>query len=121
MSRNVIEEIELNIKEARKVVELGASLERLYSNRDFKKVILEGYFEQEAIRLVQLKADPAMQDEKSQQAIWKLMDAIGRLNQYFRMVIQQADMAKSAIESDEAEKESLLAEELEADAIGGLQ
>ena len=57
MSNEAINAIERDIKEARKHVELGDSLERLLNNRDFKKVIVEGYFEKEAARLVHLKAD----------------------------------------------------------------
>ena len=45
MSEEVIQQLETNIQQDKKLVELGASLERLRSNRDFKKVILEGYFD----------------------------------------------------------------------------
>ena len=57
MIDNQVEEIELEINQAKEKVALKDSLEKLIKNRDFKKVITEGYFEQEAIRLVLLKAD----------------------------------------------------------------
>jgi hypothetical protein len=44
--------IELNIKEAKKIAEQGDALVRLSGNRDFRNLVIEGYFEREAVRLV---------------------------------------------------------------------
>lgn len=113
MSQSAIEEIELNIKEAKKLVDLGKSLDRLHSNRDFKRVIGEGFFKDEAVRLVHLKSDPAMQDADHQEAVTKQMDAIGGLVHYFRMVQHQSMLAAKAIEADEETRDELMAEELD--------
>lgn len=113
MSRNDIQEIELNIKEAQKMVDLGKSLDRLYSNKDFKKVFLEGYFKDEAVRLVHLKSDPSMQKVEYQTAIVKNMDAIGAVRSYFDMLNHQAQMAKQAIDAGEEALEELRTEEAE--------
>ena len=110
MSSEQLQAIENNIKQSQKIADLGASLERLRSNRDFKRVILEGYFEEEAIRLVHLKADANMQTPESQQAITQQMDSIGSLSQYFRTLDLRASMAGKAIASDEAMRDELLAE-----------
>lgn len=107
-----IKDIEMNIQQAKELVELGNAMERLRSNRDFRLVLSKGYFEQESIRLVHLKADPNMQSESSQLSIVKQMDAIGALNQYFQMVFHRAAMAEKAIESDEETCSELAAEEL---------
>jgi hypothetical protein len=112
MLNDTIQRIEANIKEARKIVDLGDSLERLRSNRDFKKVIMEGYFEQEAIRLVHLKADPSMQSADMQKSIVSQMDAIGALHQYFTTVFHKASIARKAIDADEETRDEILAEEL---------
>lgn len=101
MSQEQIQAIEQNIREANKFVELGEALERLRTNKDFKKVISEGYFEREAIRLVHLKADPNMQSPDSQKSILAQIDAIGSLDQYFKAVFQQSSMARKAITSSE--------------------
>ncbi|TXH13303.1 MAG: hypothetical protein E6R03_11530 [Hyphomicrobiaceae bacterium] len=103
-----IQAIDSNIREAKKIVDVGDSLERLRANRDFKRVILEGYFEQEAIRLVQLKADPNMQSLDSQKSIIAQIDAIGSLGQYFHAVYQKAQIARKAIVSDEETRDELL-------------
>lgn len=112
MTSHTIKEIEDNIKEARKTVELGHSLERLFNNRDFKKIVLEGYFRDEAIRLVHLKGDPAVQSAESQAAIIRSMEAISELSNYFRNVRHQVMLAEKSIQSDEAMIEELLEEEL---------
>lgn len=107
-----IETLELNIKAAKKTAELGKSLDRLSRNRDFKNLILEGYFEKEAIRLVTLKGDPNMQDDESQRSLIKQMDAIGGLRQYMSAVVQLSRMAEKALIEDEETREQILAEEV---------
>lgn len=110
MSNDAIQEIELSIREAQKIVDLGAAVERLANNRDFKKVVSETYFEREAIRLVHLKANPAMQTAEHQAAIEKEMSAIGAFHQYLRNLQVQAEMAKRAIADGESLREEIIAE-----------
>ena len=112
MSETAIQQIESNIRQAKKVVEFGDAIERLKSNRDFKKVIMEGYFQQEAIRLVHLKADSNMQGTEAQKAIVAQMDAIGTLSQYLQTQCTLASMAGRSIEADEQTREELLNEDL---------
>jgi hypothetical protein len=111
MSNEQIQVIELNILQAKKMVELGDALERLIENRDFKAVIKDGYFAQEAIRLVHLKSDPAHQAADKQQSILDQMNSIGNLNQYFRTVEFKANGARKAIEADEDTISEILSEE----------
>ena len=110
MTNTTIQAIEENIKEARKIVEFGAALERLQNNRDFKQVIKDGYLKEEAIRLVHAKSNPNMQSADSQRFIIQQMDAIGSLTQYFDMVYHKASLAEKAITADEAERDEILAE-----------
>lgn len=112
MSQHDLETVELSIDHANKSINLRNSLEKLTKNRDFKAVVLEGYFESEAVRLVLLKADPSMQDEESQKEIVKQIDAIGSFRQYLRTVMQLGDMASKAKDDYEQTREELLAEEL---------
>lgn len=111
--QDTIQEIELNIKEAKKLVDVGAALERLRNSSDFKEVIVKGYFEQEAIRLVHLKADKNMQTPEKQASIVAQMDAIGALSEYFHVVQMRAGMAAKAIEADTETRDELLAGEAE--------
>ena len=109
-TEDTVQQIELNIKESRKVADLGDALARLKTNRDFKKVILEGFFEQEAIRLVHLKADTNMQSAESQKAILTQLDAVGALAQYFRTLEFRASLANKSIQFDEQTRDELLLE-----------
>lgn len=104
----MIQTLDSNIKEAKKIVEMSDALTRLYSNRDFRKVIEEGYFEKEAIRLVHLKADPNMQSEDSQDKILKSIDAIGSLSEYFVTIKQKANIASRSINADEETRFELI-------------
>lgn len=110
MSSVELQAIEQNIKQSQKTVELGDAYARLLSNRDFKKIVLEGYFEQEAIRLVHLKSDPNMQSAESQKSIATQMDSIGNFKQFLAFVKFKAEMAGKAIEADEFARDELLAE-----------
>jgi len=106
-----IETLEVNIKAARKTAALGKSLDRLSRNNDFKALILEGYFEKDAIRLVTLKGDPNMQSAENQAALIKQMDAIGGLRQYLSGVLQLSRMAEKALVQDEETRDEIMAEE----------
>lgn len=110
MFNNQIEEIEINITHAKEVISKGDSLERLLNNRDFKKVVVEGYFEKEAIRLVHMKSDYNSQSAEVQKDIDHDIMAIGRLSKYFNEVFRCADLARKAVEHDEETREELLAE-----------
>lgn len=111
MNNNTVQAIEENIRQAKLIAGKGEALERLRQNRDFKAVILDGYFKEEAIRLVHLKADPSMQSPDMQKSIVAQMDAIGSLNQYFTAVVQQGSIALKAISADEETRDEILAEE----------
>ena len=111
MSSEMLRQLEKNIQSQKKLVDLGESLERLKTNRDFKRLVLDGYLEQEAIRLVHMKAHPQFQSEDAQKSIDTQINAIGSLVQYFNAVAQQAGMAARSVASDEATRAELLQEE----------
>ena len=105
-----LQQLELSIKQAQQIVNLGESLERLVVNRDFKELILKGYFEQEAIRLVHLKCDDNMQSSASQYSIEKQMMGIGAFSAYLDTVRIRAQMAVNSLASDEETRNELLEE-----------
>lgn len=108
-----VQQIERNIRESQKEVDLGDALVRLRSNRDFQKVIQKGYFEEEAIRLVHAKSDVSLQSAESQKSILVQIDSIGNLSQYFNTVAFKAEMARKAIAYSNESLEELNAGELE--------
>lgn len=105
-----IQSVEVSIEHAKEAVEKSKSITRLVKNRDFKKIILDGYFEQEAIRLVMLKADGNFQTSEAQADIIKQMDGIGSLRSYLHTVTQLGAMSARALEEDEETLADLRAE-----------
>lgn len=101
MSQDYIEEVEMSINEAKKIVNLGKSLERLLANRDFKRVFLEEYLEKEAIRLVHLKGDLNMQSAEHQASILSQMDAISCFTMFMQKLQHQGVLAEKAMEDGE--------------------
>jgi len=106
-----IQSVEVSMDHAKEAVEKSKSIARLVKNRDFKKIILDGYFEQEAIRLVTLKADAGFQTSEDQASILKQMDGIGSLRVYLNTVNQLGAMSARALEEDEETLAELRAEE----------
>ena len=111
MSTTELQQLESNIKLAQKIVDMGDALDRLRNNRDFKKVIGDGYFEQEAIRLVHLMSDSNMQSPETQQSIHKQMIAVGVFREFLETLNVRANMARRAVEADEATRDEILAED----------
>ena len=112
MSEHDLETIELSIEQAQKTVDMMNAVLTLSKDKNFEKVIHEGYFEKEASRLVLLKADPAMQKDEDQLAITKAIDAIGYFRQYLRSVIQIGRMAENSLRDHEQTREEVYAEGL---------
>lgn len=107
-----IEHIDISIEQAQESVNLAKALDELSRNRNFKKIITEGYFEKESTRAVLLKADPEMQDEAMQKSVDNIITGIGQLRQYFVSINFKARMAQSAIADNEQAREEILAEDV---------
>lgn len=108
-TEQLVKALDSGIESHKDTIGVGNALTRLRTSQDFKKVIGEGYFEKEAIRLVHLKADPGMQTPEKQDSIVKQMDAIGSLAEYLNLVMAKASWATKALESDEETRAELLA------------
>lgn len=111
MTQDILQAIDANIKKAKKLTDIADALERLQMNKDFKAVVQTGYFQDEAVRLVHLKADQNFQSADAQRSIVQQIDAIGALHQYFQTVFHKAAMAKKSIEADETAREEILNED----------
>lgn len=105
-----LNEIELSIEQAEKKVKLAEQLERLFENEDFKALIDEGFMKEYALRMVKLRAHPAMQEDRDQRIINEKIEAVGTLNQYFQAIFAEGRHAEGALEQavearNEIEKE----------------
>lgn len=112
MQNSEISSLQSSIERATAHIESGKAVERLRNNKDFKKIVIDGYFNQEAVRLVHLKGEPSMQKDDSQVSIVKQMDAIAAFSQYLTIVILQANQAEKQRVGDEETMAELLSEEL---------
>lgn len=103
------ETVRLTEEYAKEFGDLSDALERLEKNPDFKKVILEGYFEKNASRLVLLRADGNIRaNPEAKESIDDQLIAIGELRQYFIAVKTRGYQAKEALkEADKMMEEAI--------------
>lgn len=81
-----IDELRAEKAECAEALETLEALNAFSRTRGFTRFIKKGYFEDNAIRLVMAKADPAMQNHDAQVSITKEIDAIGLLRQHFHSI-----------------------------------
>ena len=112
MSNKYIKELEANIEQAKDSIELGLSLERLFSNRDFKRVVLNGYFKDEAVRLVHLKGALEYQSSDTQKDIISKIDAISKFSIYLANIVNNAELANKTVILDEETRNEIISEDL---------
>ena len=106
-----VETIEISIEHAKKGVNKMNSVFNLSKNRDFIDVIDKGYFEEEASRLVLLKADHSQQSPEDQASIIRAIDAIGNFRQYLGSVIQIGKMMEKTLADDTDTQHQMLRED----------
>jgi hypothetical protein len=107
-----LKQVEISIDNAKKAMDLAEALKRLHDNPDFKAVILEDYFHEEAHRAVLLKADQHMMTPEKQQMIDDVITSIGGLYNYFGKIYRMAEMSARALEADQGTRQELLEEEM---------
>lgn len=104
-----IEQIELSIETAKKLVARRDQIMKLTSNREFRKVILEGYMEEEAVRLVSIAGDARM--EKQRDDIMLGIQAISKFRIYMQDAIIMGDVAERELAQNQEMLDELRDEE----------
>jgi len=108
MSNQQVEQLEVEIDQARSIIALSDDIEKLHNNKQFKNVILDQYFREEAIRLVSLKGDRAFQTPDLQASVLRQMDGISGLNAFFHRIVMAANQARESLaEMQEAQSAAL--------------
>jgi len=102
-----LEKVELSMKQAKAKIQMRDALNRLTKNTDFTEVIVEGYFKTYASNLVLMKAEPSQEDPADQRRLDNAIIAVGELQQFFRSVLVQGDMADKALVDNEEALEEL--------------
>lgn len=103
---NDINQIELSIEVAEEAIKQGKQAEALANNKDFKELILDGYFVDEAARLVHYVSHPTTSEEDRKQAL-RDIDGIGALKRHLNKLVTFGRTAKEAIEADKNTLEEL--------------
>lgn len=109
-----IQEVEVSIEEARKTVAFGEAIRRLEANKDFQKVVHEGYYKEEASRLALFSASPAIDDKTRADAL-RSVQAIGEFHGYLRSQLMLAEQMEYAIEQSSETLDELRAEDAEGE------
>ena len=107
-----LNQLEINIQEAKEALKKFQALERLQKNPDFTLIIDQGYLEEEASRAVWAKAEPeAQRRPEIIQNLDNIITAIGYLRQYFRTIYQNGYQAEKIITDSEQTRDELIEEE----------
>lgn len=106
MSQQEIEQIELSIEQAKGLIERARLARQLAKNPAFKKLVLEGYFVDEAARLAHLVSDPALSQEH-RQFVFNDINGVGALKRYFSVIIRMGDQAERDLAEAELELEEI--------------
>ena len=107
-----LEQVEIQIEMANKMCALRDNAVKLMDNPLFKDVIEDGYFKEEAARLVMAKS--AGLDEASEKKIDGMIIGVGALANYFNTVMQRGRDMDAAVGEHEETREEILAEEAAA-------
>lgn len=102
-----LQAVEASLEDTKQYLEFSRSEERLADNADFKTLILEGYFKDEAARLTGILADPNMQDEINQREIFSALKAISHLRQYLMHVRRTRNSIEASLQETEEYAEEL--------------
>ena len=96
-------ELTAEIKETNYFVGMRQALDRLEQNPDFNKVILEGYFKNEAVRGVSLLANDNIKQRGARPDVMEGLVAISRLQDFFLTIKAMAPTEDELNELDEDE------------------
>lgn len=105
-----IEQVEIQIEMAQKLRKMRDNCVKLTASEPFKDVITEGYFKEEAARLVMAKSSNLNADQMK--LIDNMQYGIGALANYIESVMRRGAEMDQAIGEHEQTREEILAEEV---------
>jgi hypothetical protein len=94
-----IEQLEVSAEHARQMVERREMVMKLSKNREFRKIILEGYFVDEAARLVSIAGEQSHKPHRDE--IFDSIKAISHCRQFLSTIVQMGNIAQGELESNE--------------------
>lgn len=109
MSEVNIAQLEKNIEQQKLLVEMRDAALRLGENRDFRKLILNGFCTTEAARYVQESGDPLLEPNERADAL-AMAQASGHLKRFIAVTINMGNTAANNIRQSEEEIDAIRAE-----------
>jgi len=110
-----IEGLEFQISKAREFIKFRETIQRLVKYPEWKAVMENEYFTEEAARLVHQSADPALDLQQRADAL-NMAQASGHLRRWISMQIKMANTLEDGLVTQEETLEEMRAEAT-ADAI----
>jgi len=105
-----IEQVEIQIEMAQKLRKMRDNCVKLTASEPFKDVITEGYFKEEAARLVMAKSSHLNADQLK--LIDNMQYGIGALANFIESVMRRGAEMDQAIGEHEETRDEILAEEV---------
>jgi hypothetical protein len=109
MSNATVEQLEVEIDQARSIIAMSSDIDKLFKNKQFQNVVVREYFNNEAVRLVALRGDREFQTEERQASIGRQMDGIGSFNSFLHRLQMAAEQAAASIEAMQELQGNILA------------
>ena len=97
LTEQEVVQIDITIEQLELAISKRDKLQQLQANPLFKEVMLEGYMEQNAIRLVHLVGASQMQKEDQQISLNEQIKSIGLLGEWFRAIFAMGDQAEKQL------------------------
>jgi len=107
-----LEQVEIQIEMANKLRKMRDNCVKLTANKTWKDIIDDGYFKEEAARLVMAKS--AALNPEQMKLIDNMIFGIGALANYIESVMRRGAEMDQAIGEHEETREEILAEEVAA-------
>lgn len=108
-----IQRVAIDIQTAKRWKKRHETLLNLEKLKGFQDIVLEGYFKEEAARLVGLVGEPEMQSEEQQRYVKGAILAVSNLRQYLMDVHKLGRTAEHTLKHDAQTQQDLLAKGLD--------
>lgn len=109
MSEVTVEQLEQHITRLKGAVDLRDAAIKLAGNREFRKLILDGFCGTEAARYVQESGDPALTPAQRQDAL-NIAQASGHFKRFLSVTIALGNQAANDVRSSEDQIDQLRAD-----------
>ena len=110
-NQTVEKQIEISMEQAKSVIERKQTTLKMIESAAFKEIIEEGYFKEEAARLVGLMADPEFVSEERQEEIRNDMMGISSLRFYIVNLLRMGSQMEQSLAASEEALDELRDEE----------